>query len=111
MNDPRSFLDVLRELDKGAVNDRLGEALQELVEACAATGKKGDLTLKLSVDPKSTEDAEHCAVSASVKLAKPGPSLRASLFFIDDAKNLTRRDPRQGDLEEHVGPRAADTPS
>lgn len=47
----RTFIDAIRVLRYGALSDELTKELQRLVLACADTGRKGTLTLKLSIKP------------------------------------------------------------
>ena len=48
---PRPFADVLAEHSGGRIADDLAHALRDLVEAVATTGRKGALTLTLTVAP------------------------------------------------------------
>lgn len=98
----RLFADYLREIDKGKLHAELSTRFQELVEAVAQVGKGGAVTLKLSVKPASNLDAEVLTVAGSVKLAAPEPQRSATIFFVDDDFNLSRRDPRQGDIEDSL---------
>lgn len=47
----RPFIDTLTALRYGELHDELSEKLNELVAACADTGKAGTLTLTLKLKP------------------------------------------------------------
>lgn len=98
----RLFTDYLREIDKGRLNEILSGEMQALVEAVHATDKKGSITLKIELEPKG-EDTVVLTTKVDAKVPKEGA--KPSLFFIDeDSFNLTRRDPRQMDMEDTLRP-------
>ncbi|MFI6910139.1 hypothetical protein ACIBKY_53425 [Nonomuraea sp. NPDC050394] len=96
-NDPgqtRPFAAILQEIRAGEVADQAAALMQDLVAAVREHGKKGELTLKIVVEPmKGNEDA--LAVSGDVTLKAPKAPPRAAIFFADDSGNLLRDDPRQ----------------
>lgn len=98
----RLFADYLREIDKGRLHAELSTRFHELVEAVSTIGKGGTVTLKLNVKPMSNMDSGVVNVAGEVKLAAPSPERSATLFFVDDEFNLTRRDPRQHDIEDSL---------
>ena len=98
----RLFTDYLREIDKGRLNEILSSEMQSLVEAVYATAKKGSLTLKIELEPKG-EDTVVLTTKVDAKVPKEGA--KPALYFVDeDAFNLTRRDPRQMDIQDHLQP-------
>ena len=100
--DARLFTDYLREIDRGRLLEELSTRTQELVQAIAETGKRGAITLKLDINPSSKIDTETVAVVASVKVALPEAERHSTLYFVTPEANLSRRDPRQGDIEDHL---------
>ncbi|MBA9003762.1 hypothetical protein [Thermomonospora cellulosilytica] len=102
-NDPagarqvRPFAAVLQELARGQVHDEASERLHELVDAVREHGAKGTLTLVLEVAPIAKGDVSALTVTGKVT-AKPPVGTQASAFFVDDAGNLSRRDPRQTEI-------------
>ena len=90
-------MDDLRDLDA-----ELGEKLTELIDAIQASGKKGSLTLKLDIAPMEKTSVESVKVATEIKLTKPLQDRRPTIFFIDDDLHLTRRDPRQHDIEDSI---------
>lgn len=90
----RPFADILREIRRGDLHDELGYAMQELVAACQETGKKGVLTLKLTVEP----DGYVLVIADDYDGKPPKPARASSIFYADDNANLVRNDPRQQSL-------------
>jgi hypothetical protein len=93
----RNFSDILREVRGGKADDELGDHLRELCEAVAATNKGGALTLTLTIKPNGPNAV---LVEDAVKMKAPEAAASATLFFVDEDHNLTRRDPRQLTLSE-----------
>ncbi|MFC3980201.1 hypothetical protein [Streptosporangium jomthongense] len=90
----RPFADVLRDIRNGQVSDEAAAAMQQLVAAVREHGKKGTVTLTLTVEPmKGNEAALMVVGEVTVKAPKAPP--RAAVFFADTAGNLLRDDPRQ----------------
>ena len=98
----RPFTDYLREIDRGRLLDELSEKFQSLIESVAETGKAGSISLKLSLKPTGGIDSETASLATDVKVQTPQPSRNPSLYFVTPDFNLSRRDPRQSDLEEHL---------
>lgn len=95
------FADVLQSLDKGRTHTELSTKLQQLVAAVEDTGKKGSISITLTVAPSKSEAPFEVIEAIGLKL--PAATRRASLFYADDDHNLVRRDPRQAELP--LGPR------
>ena len=90
----RPFADFLREQNRGRTHYELGEALHDLVARVEDTGKKGTLTLVVTVEPlKGAEEA--LTVSDEIKLKLPEHDRGASIFFRGRDGNLQREDPNQ----------------
>lgn len=94
----RPFAEFIREQRRGGLHDDLGNALQELVEACLATGKAGTLKLTLKVTPSDASEFAHLEVADDVDVKPPKPDRPSSIFFADRSANLVRNDPRQQSL-------------
>lgn len=95
----RPFADWLREQQSGRTHDELTDALAEVVAAVRDTGKKGTLTLQVTVAPFDKTNSAAVMVTDVVKKAVPQPERRRAIFYADDAGNLTRDDPRQPAFE------------
>lgn len=86
----RPFTDFLLDLDKGRVLSELSARLTEVSGAVIATGKKGSVTLKVTVDPRP--DGETVDVTAATTSVVPKPD-HAGVFFVTEDHQLTRDDP------------------
>jgi hypothetical protein len=92
----RPFADVLNSLRRGRTHREASNNLQELVQAVAATGKQGSITLTLKVSKSKVSGMVE--IDDTVKVKLPDPPRDASMYFADDDGNLTKDDPRQGEL-------------
>lgn len=99
IDDPhvRPFADWLRDQSQGATHDELSEALYDLVDRVTDTGKKGTLTLTISVEPMKGDDSV-LLVSDEIKLRLPEYPRRPSIFYQDGEGNLCRTNPDQPEL-------------
>ena len=93
----RPFADFLREQARGLSHQELSEGLHDLVERVQDTGKKGQMTYVLTVEPTKGMAAA-LTVSDKITLKLPEHDRQASLFFRDRSGNLVRNDPNQPDL-------------
>lgn len=91
----RAFVTWLADQRQGSTEVELGEALNELTRAVLETGKRGTLTLKLTVAPGGDEMV---IVADEIKLKAPEPARSVNIFFVDSSANLRRENPRQGKL-------------
>jgi len=93
----RPFSEWLIQQARGRAHDDLSKGMHQLIAAVQETGKGGKLVLTVDVKPlKGNTDA--LEVSAKVTAKAPEYDPPASIFFVDDAGNLTRNDPRQMSL-------------
>lgn len=90
----RPFADFLLDQSGGKTHSELGEALWDLAERVRATGKKGSLTLTLTVETMKG-DAQVLVVSDEIRLRLPEFPRKPSLFYSTDDGNLSRSDPNQ----------------
>lgn len=86
----RPSLNLLLNLDKGRVLDELSSRLAEVVGAVRETDKKGSLTLKITVSPRSGDDTVDVEAVTTAVVPKPD---HAGVFFVTDKNALTRDDP------------------
>ena len=96
MSKSRPFIDTLRDIEAGGLLDELSETQHSLIDAIRLTGKGGELTIKLAYKPDGNGQM---TIKADVKAKEPVLSRGTSLFFLTPEGNLTRRDPRQQDLQ------------
>jgi hypothetical protein len=90
-DDPPDFAAWLTQQAKGKTNTELSEALQTLVRACLDTGKKGTLTLRITVEP----DGDHLIVKDEIAVKCPEHNRPAAVWFADGSGALVRNDPNQ----------------
>lgn len=102
----RSFIDFLREQRGGQTEEELADKLNELVKMVSSTGKKGKLTLTITVEPLKA-DSGQMVVSDDVTVKLPHHSRGGSVFYATPENNLTRKDPRQAELNLKAVPEAA----
>lgn len=95
-------LAVIAQLRRGQTATDLSEALLELVAAVRETGKKGTLTLKLTVAPHAKGDDVILTLTDDVTLKTPRAERGSSIFYATDDNGLVRNDPRQGELRLEV---------
>jgi hypothetical protein len=93
----RPFADTFRDLGGGIVADEAAEQLAEIVRAVTATGKKGTLTIKVTVG-RVPKVADAIAAEATVTSRLPEGGALSSIFYPDDKGNLHRDHPRQATL-------------
>lgn len=89
----RPFRDFISETNRGRTHDNLTAELHDLVDAVRQFGRKGTLTLTITVSPLAKGDDSQLAVTEEVKTAKPAAAPRPSIYFSDRAGNLTTSDP------------------
>ncbi len=100
MNDKlqNDILQVLLDMRNGAVAADVSKKFDEVVAAVLETGGKGELTIKLFVEP-SKMGMGGCVLEVEAKheckLKKPELSIGRSVFFITKEGRLTREDPNQ----------------
>lgn len=90
----RPFAAYLTETNKGRTHTELSEGLHELTAEVLRTGKKGSLTLTVSVEADDAESGR-LVVSELVAVKPPKPTARKSVFWSDQDGNLARTDPAQ----------------
>jgi len=92
--EPREFAAFLLDQSAGKTHAELSENLRDLVNRVTDTGKKGSLTLTVTVAPMK-DDVSVLVVTDEIKLKLPEHDRKASIFWPDADGNLTRQDPNQ----------------
>ena len=95
---PRPFMETLRELRGGRTLEDLAENVAEIVKAVRATGKSGELTLKLKFKPPKAGGASYLMVEDSIAAKVPKLDHGDTVFFHTNDGALTRQDPSQMEL-------------
>ena len=96
-DEPRDFAAFLVEQSQGRTHAELSEGLRDLVARVIDTGKKGSITLTVSVAPMKDNNGV-LVVSDIIKLNLPEHDRAASIFWPDQAGNLVRNDPNQASI-------------
>lgn len=92
--EPRPFATFLLEQNRGRTHSELSHGLRDLVAKVTDTGKKGSITLTVTIEPlKGNEEA--LQISDVIKLNLPEHSRGASIFFRGKEGDLQREDPNQ----------------
>lgn len=93
----RPFAAVLQEIGAGRTHTQLSQQLADLVEAVTSTGKKGTLTLTLTVAPIKPGNTSTLVVTGKTVAKAPegDDATPSSVFFPDANGNLSRDDPQQ----------------
>jgi hypothetical protein len=91
----KPFTDTLAQLRYGKAAEELTEAMATLIAKCTETGGKGSITLKLSIAPGKSGQVE---IVDTITSKLPEFTRSTSLFFVTPEGNLSRNDPRQGEL-------------
>ncbi len=94
----RTATDQLRDIRGGLMVEELTEKMAEVVNAVLATGKKGNVTLKLYFDPASKGDAV-ITITDEIKATIPQEKKLGTLMFALPSGTLQRQDPRQTELK------------
>lgn len=94
----RPFAAFLQEQRKGRLHSELSDKLAELATTCQEVGKKGTLTLTITVDPSGDGDTVNVTDKLVCKL--PEGDRGRALFFVDENGNLTRHNPAQTSMLE-----------
>ncbi|MGH9001957.1 MAG: hypothetical protein ACRDYV_02400 [Acidimicrobiia bacterium] len=90
----RPFADFLVDQAGGRTHAELSDALHDLTSAVQATGRKGALTLTVTVEPMKG-NTQALLVTDKVTAKPPAADRKSSVFFADAQGNLSRHDPRQ----------------
>jgi hypothetical protein len=93
----------------GHLNGRTAEGLStefhELLEAVKTHGKKGSLTITVVVEPPANGvDSAPLPIGIESAVKAPKPTPVKSLYFLDDAGNPIREDPRQMAIDFRTAP-------
>lgn len=94
----RTATDQRRDIRGGLMVEELTEKMAEVVNAVLATGKKGNVTLKLYFDPASKGDAV-ITITDEIKATIPQEKKLGTLMFALPSGTLQRQDPRQTELK------------
>ncbi|MFD7410130.1 hypothetical protein [Kitasatospora purpeofusca] len=94
----------------GRTHEEIGAEFHQLLEAVRAHGKKGTLTITVVVEPPSNGvDGGPLPIGIEYASKAPRPAAPKAIYFLDNAGNPTRQDPRQLSFDAlHTVPSATD---
>ena len=102
------FADNLRYIGKGAINDELTEKMAELVKAVRETGKKGEITLKISVAMMASGNEDMVKLTPMVSAKIPETDSPVTIMYSTHDGDLLREDP---DKQQTTLRQVEDTPT
>jgi hypothetical protein len=103
-NQDLTFLEFFSEFRRGMLLAEADARLTELIEAIQDTGGSGEITIKLPFKLNKSGQLE-CTPVVTAK--KPKREFGTGIYFISHEGRLTRRDPNQMDIEDHLAERRA----
>lgn len=90
------FAFFLTQHSRGEAHDQISGELRELLTAVQEHGRKGSLTIKVTVEPpKGHVDGAPVLVTVESEVKAPRPIAPPAMYFVDDDGRPTRNDPRQ----------------
>jgi hypothetical protein len=90
------FAVFLVQHSRGEAHAQISGELRELLSAVQEHGRKGSLTIKVSVEPpKGHVDGAPVLVAIESEVKAPRPIAPPAMYFVDDEGRPTRNDPRQ----------------
>jgi hypothetical protein len=93
----KPITDIMREVRRGRGVELASDMLAEVVRAVGESGKKGSVTIKLTVSPEDGGGSQR-NISMSVTSSVPRVSIPDAVFFADEEGDLHRSDPDQGEM-------------
>lgn len=97
------FTFMLNQMRNGKTQEDLSSALNQLVQECRDTGKKGELVLTISIRPDKGDSGQYF-LRADHKVKTPKFEQGDTIFWGTPDGNLQRTDPAQGELELRSAP-------
>lgn len=94
----KGYVSTLQELREGQTLQDVTAALSQLVGDVLSTGKKGKLSLTISIAPLNKGGAHVLVLTDEIKVTPPRPSLESTILYATEDLELTRKDPRQPEL-------------
>jgi hypothetical protein len=91
----KPFTSTLAELRGGQLNEELADALRLVTAAVRKTGRKGKVTLTLTVKPATKGDIDRLSIKDKVEFDEPTLDIPETFLFADDRNDLSKQDPQQ----------------
>ncbi len=91
------FVDLLSSLRRGTFLEDAADELTEVMAAVRATGKPGEITVKLKITPQKF-DASVVTIADTITLKAPKGEVADTIAYVSETGEISRRDPRQPEL-------------
>jgi hypothetical protein len=101
-NDTLNAAELLHSFRRGVLLQQLDQSISDVIDAIANTGCDGSVTMKLAFKLNKAGQIE-CAPKIEAKV--PKMPLGTGIYYADESGQLTRRDPRQMDIDDVIGMR------
>jgi hypothetical protein len=103
--EPAEFAAFLVGHLNGRVHHTISAEMHELLQAVGVHGKKGQLVIKVAVQPSQGHvEGDPLAISIESDLKAPKSPPPAAIYFVDDDGRPTRNDPRQMQIDFRSAP-------
>ena len=96
------FIDTIATMHNGNTLAEIDRQMVELVQNVRSSGKKGPITVTLTVEPASKGTTDVLAVTDRVTVKAPNRERGASIYYPQEDGKLSRRDTRQQELPLRV---------
>ena len=93
---PQEFSEVINQLRDGEARLDLNQALADAVESIRRNGKATSVTVTLTLSSMGDDRLE---ITDKISLKKPDRVLPKTVVFLMETGQLTRRNPRQIEME------------
>ena len=92
---------LIAQINQGADNSNLSADMDELLRTVQATGRAGSLTITIKMVPATADrqSVDKLTVQIDRGLKLPKPESAKDFFFITEDGELTRKHPKQQELE------------
>ncbi|EEE38610.1 hypothetical protein RKLH11_2453 [Rhodobacteraceae bacterium KLH11] len=97
-----NFLEFIQTFRRGELLRQGDRELEKIVSAMYETGGDGKLVIEL---PFKLNKAGQIECTPKVKATVPQHPMGTGIYFADDEGRLSRRDPNQYDIEDHIASR------
>jgi hypothetical protein len=94
-----NFAELLTSFRRGELLDEGNQKLNELMTAIQTTGAGGEISLKLKFKVNKAGQLE---ITPELTSKRPTRALGTGIYFVSDEGQLTRRDPKQMDIEDEI---------
>lgn len=98
-----NVMDIMREVDNGAVFLDFVAMYREVLAAVKEHRKKGQVSFVLTIAPLEKFGPDAVAVEGDIKFQLPRKSYSSTIRFVDKHNMLVKDDPRQRDFKEVDG--------